>query len=204
LLNFEKKPDDDGIFRSLSILFGILMAHVVVLFGVGLLIIFFHGIINYMLWLILGGFGLLALFVYLIYRRTRRSQLNLMEVLSQPVFQGRTVELNVLGKIATLKLGQPELLPSSRTQTPLLEGPDAARDHFEAPVASRPALPGIGELSELARLYEKELITADEFAQAKAHLFRHSMPQPTDEEYLDVDAYSVTRSYRQSDIPLSE
>jgi hypothetical protein len=72
------------------------------------------------------------------------------------------VEVSLLGGMATVKLGQ-----SSR---PPAIGHDAAMDipRLEDPDASRSR--DISELSELARLLEKDLITVAEFNKAKQHL----------------------------------
>lgn len=160
---FSKKKEGDGLVKSVLLAYFILALHVLLVAGVAILVIFFRGVVNYMLWIVLGGIVLIGLSLYYFFKRMRAEGRSLREVLRNPVFNGRSVEVSLLGGMATVKLGQPsEKLPAIGYNTaidvPRLEDPDAS---FNGEVMG---------LAELARLLEKDLITVDEFNTAKRRL----------------------------------
>ncbi len=151
--------DKDSVFKSVLLAYLILALHVVLIAGLGLLVLFFRGFVQYMLWIFLAGASLIAYSGYRFWRRMKTEGKTLAEMLNNPVFRGRSVEINLLGGIASFKLGAPDsryALPDDTTLPQRqLEDPETAR---------------IRELGELARLLEKDLITADEYRQAKRRL----------------------------------
>ncbi len=78
------------------------------------------------------------------------------------MFNGRSVEVSLLGGMATVKLGQSSQPPAighdAAIDIPRLEDPDTSRSR------------DVAELAELGRLLEKDLITVDEFNKAKGQL----------------------------------
>jgi hypothetical protein len=145
-----------GIFK------GIMMSHVVlVLFaGIGVVVTFMGGVMQYMLWILLAGMLAIALSAYLIYRRLRREGKSIADALHSPMFRGRSVEVSLLGGVATMRLesGKPDsTIEKSDPATMQLEDPETLR---------------IREINSLARLLEKKLITPDEFDMAKQRLLR--------------------------------
>lgn len=155
----KKNKASDGIFKSILFAHLILVLHLVFFAGLGFLVVFLEGMMQYMLWIFLGGMALIALSAYLFYRRLRKEGKSLGETLRSPAFQGRQVEVSLLGGMATLKLDSPKgqkAIESGSIEPPLqLEDPEMAR---------------IREINALAQLLEKELITLDEFNSAKQRL----------------------------------
>jgi hypothetical protein len=157
----KKNKNSDGIFTSILAAHVILLLHLLLFAALGLLVVFLSGMMQYMFWIFFGGMAIIGLSAYLFYRRLRKEGKSLKEALRSPVFQGRQVEVSLLGGMATLKLDQrrhrmDKAIESERLQTPLqLEDPETAR---------------IREINDLARLLEKELITRDEFNKAKRRL----------------------------------
>lgn len=156
--NFKK--EGSGLFKSVSMAFVILILHVVLIIAIGLLILFFKGFVNYMVWIFLGVSAVIFLATYLFYRRIRSEGRSIRDTLNSPMFQGRPVEVSFLGGVASIRVGSPSALPALGTQNyshPLqLEDSTTVR---------------IRELTELSHLLEKGLITRDEFNQAKGKLF---------------------------------
>ncbi|WP_157067372.1 SHOCT domain-containing protein [Desulfosarcina cetonica] len=103
-----------------------------------------------------------GLSVFLLIRRMRAEGKSLREMLRNPMFNGRSVEVSLLGGMATVKLGQPSQLPAighdAVVDLPLLEDPESSSNQE------------VSQLAELARLLEKDLITVEEFNQAKRRL----------------------------------
>jgi len=154
--------ENDGLVRSVLTAYIILALHVVLIAALGLLVLFFRGFVHYMLWIFMGGAALLGFSGYLVYLRMKAEGKTLREVLNTPAFRGRSVEISLLGGLASLKLGNPEngldALEDMRDEPPPRQ--------LEAPESSR-----IRELGELARLLEKDLITLEEYQIAKGRLF---------------------------------
>jgi hypothetical protein len=158
-MEFPFKPPREGIFKSVALAHLILVLHVVLLAAVGLMVFFFGGLVQYMFWIFVGGALLLGVSAFFFYRRLKREGRSLAQSLNSPVFGGRSVEVSLLGGLATLKLGQPD---NARQLT------DAGRDselRLEDPEVVR-----IREITALAEMLEKELITPEEFALAKQRL----------------------------------
>lgn len=160
----EKKKESDGLVRSVLLAYFILALHVLLIAGMAVLVLFFRGVVNYMLWVVLGGLAIVALSAFFFLRRMRAEGRSLREMLRNPVFNGRSVEVSLLGGMATVKLGQPSQQPAI--------GHDAIIDvpRLEDPVTSHSR--DVSELAQLARLLEKDLITVDEFNKAKQQLLK--------------------------------
>jgi hypothetical protein len=151
--------NSDGLFKSIFLAHLILLLHLFLFAALGLMVVFLSGMMQYMVWVLLGGMTLVGLSAYLFFRRLRKEGRSLGEALRSPLFRGRSVEVSLLGGMATLKLDKPHtddvLELENRSPTLQLEDPESAR---------------IKEISALAQLLEKELITPDEFTKAKQRL----------------------------------
>jgi len=159
----KKKKNENGLFKGVMTAYFIVVLHVLLIAGVGLLVIFFQGIINYMPWILLGGSALVIASVYLFYRRIKKQGMTLCETLNSPMFHGRAVEVSLLGGLASVKVGAaggaPALENNSSTQYLQLEDPASVR---------------LKELTELANLLEKNLITLDEYNEFKQQILKTS------------------------------
>ncbi len=158
-MRFTNNKNSEGLFKSIFFVQVVLILHLLLLAALGILVAFLSGVMQYMLWVLLGGMALVALSAFLIFRRLRREGKTLGEALRSPTFEGRAVEVSLLGGLATFKLGKPKsklALENDSQPPPLqLEDSETAR---------------IREIKELAQLLEKEYITPEEFAKAKQRL----------------------------------
>jgi hypothetical protein len=157
-----KKNDEiTTIANSLVLASSILIFHVILMAGLGILVLFFSGIVNYIFWIFLGGSALISGSVYLFYRYMKKEGgTAFLKILSLPELKGKDVEVNLLGGLASFKIArdnseplviESNAIPVSRR----LEDPDSRR---------------LRELTELAGMLEKNLITLDEFHQVKKSL----------------------------------
>jgi hypothetical protein len=144
--------------------YGILILHLMLIAALGIMVLFFRGFIEYMIWVFLGGSTALAISAYHFYRRMKKEGKTLQEMLSTPMFRNRSVEVSLLGGIATLKLGKPQ--PSNSPQGIDAQWIDTPRQ-LEDPLTAR-----VRELAELAKMLENELITIDEFNEVKREMLR--------------------------------
>jgi hypothetical protein len=155
-----KTKNKTGLFKAIMMSHVVLVLHLLLFAGIGLVVAFVGGVMQYMVWILLAGMLAVALSAYLIYRRLRREGKSIADALRLPMFRGRSVEVSLLGGFATMRLdsGKPDPTIEESSRTPMqLEDPETAR---------------IREINSLAQLLEKKLITPDEFAMAKQRLLR--------------------------------
>ncbi len=150
--------ENSGVIKSVFIAYFILLLHVLLLAGLGVLILFFRGIVNYMIWIFLGGTAIIMFSAYRFYRKMKKEGKTLKEMMNSPLFRGREVEISLLGGLASLKVGKPRplLIESYHGEIKQLEDPEDVR---------------LKELNELVRLFENNLITLEEYNQAKKQIF---------------------------------
>ena len=151
---------------------GVLLVHVilglqVLLIGLlGLMVVFLGGAARYMLWIFLGGAFLLILSAYLFYRRAKaRGKSALQDLAQSDIFAQGNVEVSFLGGLASLKVNR---LPADRALPDSLTGQNL---QLEDPETIR-----IRELTQLAQMLEKDLITLDEYSRAKKHILKSIEP----------------------------
>ena len=151
-----------GLFKGVFVAYMILLLHVLLVAAMGVLVLFFRGVVNYLPWIFAGAAVTLAGTIYLIIRQMKREGSNLRQTLSLPAFRGRAVEVSLLGGLASFKMSQPVDI----TPLALEEGTNGPIRQLEAPKQ-----PGIGDLAEFARLLENDLITREEYEKAKEEIF---------------------------------
>jgi hypothetical protein len=162
-MNFIKK-DKTGLFKSIFTAYFILLLHVFLLAGVGVSVVLFRGFYHYLPW-IMGGIAVLVLsLAFIFYRRMKTGSSGLKELLSSPGFQDREVEVRVFGGLASFRLsaGKPSADMIAHTSSPnpdhLLIG--TGLNHIEQ------------QLLALTTLYEKNLITKEEFETARQNIIQ--------------------------------
>jgi hypothetical protein len=140
----------------------ILFLHLLIIVGLVLMVIFFRGVTQNILWVFLGATGLFMLSGLFIYWRIKsRGKKMFHDIENSSLYQGRSFEVSFLRGLASLKFGQPDDLkaienPSAEVKLQL-EGPETVR---------------IRELTELARMYEKNLITSEEYNKVKSQILK--------------------------------
>ncbi|MEW5909589.1 MAG: SHOCT domain-containing protein [Thermodesulfobacteriota bacterium] len=151
-----KNKESDGIFKSIMAAYSILLLHVFLVAGIGFLVLFFSGIVNYMGWIFLIGASITLLLTYRHYRRMKNEGKTVGEMMKTSLLSGKTVELSLFGGLLSFRVGRSGELPAIENrqlrETLLLEDPHKNR---------------IDELTELVRLLESGLITREEYDQAK-------------------------------------
>jgi hypothetical protein len=150
-----------SFFFSYLVLTLILVLNIALFFVVGIIVIFFKGVLDYITWILILGGVLISTICYLFWKRMKEGGQTFKEMMDDPLLRGRDVEVNLLGGFFSVKIGRPtrplsiEDLPSSQPK------------QLEVPQSSR-----VSELAHLASLLEKNLITREEFFRAKEELMR--------------------------------
>ena len=144
------------------------MAHVILGLQVllvallGLTVIFLGGAVRYMLWIFIGGACLLTLSAYILYRRAKaRGKSALQDLAQSEIFSQGNVEVRFLGGLASLKINRKPV------DSALPDSPSSQNLQLEDPETIR-----VRELTQLAQMLEKDLITPDEYNRAKKHILK--------------------------------
>ena len=152
------KKDKQTVLKSIFTAYFILLLHVVLLAGVGLSVLLFKGFYHYLPWIVGGSSILVLMIAWAIYRKIAANSGQIRDILSYPEFKNRTIEIKLLGGLASFTV-------KDKKQTPLLSVQDNDLDHNNLLESS------IGKterkMAELIALYEKKLITKDDFESAK-------------------------------------
>jgi hypothetical protein len=158
----KNKNQGENLFKAVIMTHIILLLHLLIIAGLVLMVIFLRGVTQYMLWIFLGATGLFMLSGLFIYWRIKSKGKKMFhDIENSSLFQGRSFEVSFLRGLASLKFGQPDELkaienPSSEVKYQL-EDTETAR---------------IRELTELALMYEKNLITSEEYNRAKNQILK--------------------------------
>ncbi len=152
---------ENGIFKNISVAFMILVIHVLLVGVIGILAIFFGWMAKNAGWIILGISLITIIGGYWFYRRMKSDGKVIKGVLGESSLNGKNVEISFLGGLATFKVGD------SKAKLIANEGPLDSVKELEAPKIGE-----TGTLPELARLYEKKLITLEEYNKAKQKILK--------------------------------
>ena len=158
-------PDDrfktgpkTGLMGGVMIAYFILILHVVLIALIGLVVIFLGGVAGYLLWIVIGGTLLISGSAFWFYRRMKKQGRELRDTLNSDIFQGKAVEVSLLDGLVAFRVGGRQ---SSQT---LIEA-TAQPLQLEAPESDP-----LQKLSELAQMYDKGLISREEFERYKQAL----------------------------------
>ena len=145
------KSATSGIFAG----YFVIVLHVILILALALIVIFLRGINEYLTWILLGGFFLIVGSGYFFYRKIKNDNKKLRDILNDPAFQGKSLEISFLGGMASLKVAQshPQMASLEHNNTaPQLEDSHSIQ---------------VRELTQIANLLKSNLITQDEYDRLK-------------------------------------
>jgi hypothetical protein len=150
---------DSSVTGGIFLAYSIIILHALIIALLFMLIIFFRGIVHYILWITLAGIGLTFLSGLYFFRKMRKNSQKLKDILSDPAFAGRTLEIGFFGGAAVLKL-------NPQIEQPITLGyePTKALPHLKDNENT------VEDLKRLGGLLEQNLITRDEFDRLKNEL----------------------------------
>ncbi len=154
-----KEEQNRSMFSSVVVIALILLFHVVLIVGLISSVILFKGIYDLRWWILGVGLLLISTSCWLFYRRAKAGKQRLRDILNDPAFQNRNVEISLMGGMATLRVGHQD-----SHQQPRLITIDSDSEIKQLPP---PSSHQIGELTELNRMLEQGLITKEEFLRLK-------------------------------------
>jgi glucan phosphoethanolaminetransferase (alkaline phosphatase superfamily) len=152
---------DSSITGGVFLAYSIIILHALIIALLFMLIIFFRGIVHYILWITLAGIGLTFLSGLFFFRKLKKNSQKLKDILNDPAFSGRTLEIGFFGGAAVLKV-------NPQTEQPIALGyePTKALPHLDHNVNT------VNDLNRLGRLLEQNLITRDEFEHLKNEILQ--------------------------------
>jgi hypothetical protein len=158
----KNKNQGENLFKAVIMTHIILLLHLLIIAGLVLMVIFLRGVTQYMLWIFLGATGLFMLSGLFIYWRIKSKGKKMFhDIENSSLFQGRSFEVSFFRGLASLKFGQPDELKAIENSS------SEVKYQLEDPETLR-----IRELTELARMYEKNLITTEEYNKAKNQILK--------------------------------
>ncbi|WP_429884699.1 hypothetical protein [Geoalkalibacter halelectricus] len=163
----EKDSGGGGILQGIFAGYLILILHAVLMLVVALLVVFLRGVVEYMLWIFLGGAFLICLSAYLFYRRVKKGAINIGGALNDPALRDRPLEISFLGGLAAVRFGRPAGMGEGDYPR-AIEG----RAVEEAPRLEDPEAMRRRELARLVLMLERELITQEEYERLKHDLLK--------------------------------
>lgn len=157
-----KNKNNPSLFSGVMLAYAILLLHVLLIAILGIMVIFFRGIVHYMVWIFLGGTIAIAASAYFFYKRIKAQGKTVKDLLNSPLLSGKSVEVSLLGGMASVKIDRsgaasPPVIEAT-PQVPKLESAKEAR---------------IRELTELAKKLEDDLISPEEYDKAQKRIFKH-------------------------------
>ena len=159
-----KNEQGKEIFKAVLLTHFILFLHLLIIAGIGILVIFFRGVTQYLVWILIGAILLIGLSGSFIFWRIKsKGKKTLHEMEQSPVFQGRNFEISFLGGLASLKVGTPHDVPQLENRSPTPN----PKPQLEDPETIR-----IRELTRLAQMVEKKLITLEEYNRMKKQIIK--------------------------------
>jgi hypothetical protein len=162
MIGFKQKNKKEGIFQGVLMAYLILILHVGLIMGLGLLVFFFSGLIQYMGWIFIFGTVAVLGSGYYFYRRMKEEGKNLKEMIRMPLLSGKAVEVSLLGGLASFRVG-----PAGTGDRPLLSQENASPTLF---LENSPGKTDLESLKEWAKLLQEGFITREEFDVAKDKL----------------------------------
>ncbi|MFA5903642.1 MAG: SHOCT domain-containing protein [Desulfobacula sp.] len=165
-MNFLKN-DKEGLFKNIFTAYSILLLHLLLLIGAGVAVVLFRGVYHYLPW-IMGCLGLLALSAaFIFYRRLSRNSSDIGDFLSTPGLEDRTIEVKLIGGLASFKI-------SPRVNGPARIGQNPAMAPGNLLVDTSSDMTDMTEqkILKLTSLFEKDLITKEEFEKAKQKILQ--------------------------------
>jgi len=149
----------EGIFRGVLLAYLILVLHVVLILGLGIVMLVFGGVVTYLPWILAAGLLIILGSCYFWWKHMKKRGRKIRDIMRDPLYQGRSMELSFLGGVVSLKLGQgsePLAIDHSPLQT-------------QKQIVDQETLRA-EELTRLAHQLKDDLITIDEYLEAKKEI----------------------------------
>jgi glucan phosphoethanolaminetransferase (alkaline phosphatase superfamily) len=152
---------DSSITGGVFLAYSIIILHALIIALLFMLIIFFRGIVHYILWITMAGIGLTFLSGLYFFRKLKQNSQKIKDILNDPAFAGRTLEIGFFGGAAILKV-------NPQTEQPIALGYEPTK---ALPLLNDNENP-VNDLKQMGSLLEQNLITREEFDRLKKEILQ--------------------------------
>jgi len=148
-----------NFFSGVVLAYLVLLLHILLMVGLGITVVVIKGIYDFRWLILLAGIAIIGGSGYYFYRYFKEHKQKFHDLMSDPAFNDRTLEISLMGGMATVRLGHKDdnikLIQADETEVKQLEQPKSVQ---------------IKELTELTRMLDDELITREEFLKLKKEI----------------------------------
>ena len=162
-----KKTDKEGVFKNIFIAYFIILFHVVVLAGIAVFVVLIKGFFQYLPWIMAGAGLLIALCAWLVVRQMRKNSEQIQEILSNDQLKSRNVEISFMGGLASFKINSGEEESGRRLSYSGPDNPSPGPRLIESNEDRTER-----KMAQLNALYQKDLITKEEFDKARQSIIQ--------------------------------
>lgn len=162
-----KKTDKEGVVKNIFIAYFILLFHVLLLAGIAIFVVLIKGFFQYLPWIMTGAGLLVALCVWLVIRQMRKNTGRIQDILSNEQLRNRNVEISFMGGLASFKIQS-----NTEDTNRLLTYPDPDKLPTDTRLIETDTDKTERKMNQLNALYEKDLITKEEFDQARQSIIQ--------------------------------
>ncbi|MBN2808296.1 MAG: SHOCT domain-containing protein [Deltaproteobacteria bacterium] len=162
----KKNPLLSGVMAG----YMILLVHLLLIVVLATSVVFIQTLAKYIEYVLAGGFLLIfgsAIFFYHLLKKNGRQIIN---TLKNPAFHGQRIEISLLGGLASVSINNPD----KDSQLMLENQPRTLKALPEIQTGSCPGESPQSELLRLADLYDRKLISEEEFQQLKREILKAS------------------------------
>ena len=155
-----KIKNNNGIgsaYKSVILAYFILFLHILLIASIGVLVLFFRGIVSYMFWILIFGMFIITVSAYILYFKMKRQGKNLREMFILPNNFGRDIEVSFLGGIVSLKINNSDKQLPYKDSAFYKQIENFGSVHYM-------------DMAKLVCLFENRLITLEEYNKAKDRL----------------------------------
>ena len=158
-LNVEQ---DKSVFSGVMLGYLVLVLHILLMVGLGVTVVLIKGIYDFRWLILVAGIALLGWSGYYFYRYFQQHKQKLSDLMSDPAFANRTLEISLTGGMATMRIGHKDdniklIHADTEPEIKQLESSESIQ---------------LKELSKLGRLLDDELIAREEFLRLKQDIMR--------------------------------
>lgn len=149
-----------NFFSGVVLAYLVLLLHILLMIGLGVTVVVIKGIYDFRWLILIAGIALIGGSSYYFYHYFKVHKQKLSDLMSDPAFSNRTLEISLMGGMATVKLGHRDdsiklIRADGETEVKQLEYPESSQ---------------IKELSKLTQMLDDELITREEFLRLKQNI----------------------------------
>lgn len=149
-----------SVFNGVVLGYLVLVLHILLMIGLGITVVLIKGIYDFRWLILIVGIALIGVSSYYFYHYFKQHKQKLSDLMSDPAFTDRTLEISLMGGMATMRLGHKDdsvrlIQADTETEVKQLESSESIQ---------------IRELSKLSRMLDDELITREEFLRLKQEI----------------------------------